>query len=135
MNLAYEAATADLRDVNMIDPFHMDAYGETTVNYNRDIEGFPIVNTILTRIMNKTIYQSPTDMGVNMAGYCITDDAVVREAATQEIARRYYHAWCACRMGQETPDTAHRIETLLSQLDVDVEELRRVVRPARKKRS
>ena len=119
VNLAYEAATADLRDVNMIDPFHMDAYGETTVNYNRDIEGFPIVNTILTRILNKTIYQSPTDMGVNMAGYCITDDAAVREAATQEIVRRYYHTWCECRMGREEPDTAHRIETLLSQLDVN----------------
>lgn len=133
VNLAYEAATADLRDVNMIDPFHMDAYGETTVNYNRDIEGFPIVNTILTRIMNKTIYKSPTDMGVNMAGYCITDDEAVREAATQEIVRRYYHAWCECRLGREEPDTAHRIETLLSQLNADVETVRRVVRPAKQK--
>ena len=133
VNLAYEAATADLRDVNMIDPFHMDAYGETTVNYNRDIEGFPIVNTILTRIMNKTIYKSPTDMGVNMAGYCITDDEVVREAATQEIVRRYYNTWCECRLGREEPGTAHRIETLLSQLNVNAEELRRVVRPAKEK--
>ena len=133
VNLAYEAATADLRDVNMIDPFHMDAYGETTVNYNRDIEGFPIVNTILTRIMNKTIYKSPTDMGVNMAGYCITNDEVVREAATQEIVRRYYHTWCECRLGREEPAKAHRIETLLSQLNVDTEELRRVVRPAKEK--
>ena len=133
VNLAYEAATADLRDVNMIDPFHMDAYGKATVNYNRDIEGFPIVNTILTRIMNRTIYKSPTDMGVNMAGYCITDDAVVREAATQEIVRRYYHTWCECRMGREEPDTAHRIETLLSQLDADAEKVRRVVLPAKRK--
>ena len=86
VNVAYEAATADLRDVNMIDPFHLAAYGTTAVNYNRDIEAFPVVRTILGRICGEDLYRSPTDMGVNMIGRCITDDAVVREAARQEIA-------------------------------------------------
>ena len=129
VNLAYEAATADLKDVNMIDPYHLDAYGLTTVNYNRDIEGFPIVNTILTRIMNRTIYRSPTDMGVNMAGNCIIDDEVCREAAKQEIIRRYYRAWSDCRVGRESEETAHRIEVLLQQLGVSPDE-RSTVRPA-----
>ncbi|MBE6935539.1 MAG: DUF1846 domain-containing protein [Ruminococcaceae bacterium] len=133
VNLAYEAATADLKDVNMIDPLHLDAYGVTAVNYNRDIEGFPIVNTILTRITNKTIYQSPTDMGVNTIASCIVDDEVVREAATQEIVRRYYKTWCECRMGREETDTAYRIEKLLSQLDVDPESARPVAVAAKRK--
>ena len=129
VNLAYEAATADLNDVNMIDPYHLDAYGKTTVNYNRDIEGFPIVNTILTRITNSVVYRSPTDMGVNMAGNCIIDDEACREAATQEIIRRYYHAWSDCRLGREKEETAHRIEVLLQQIGATAED-RRVVRPA-----
>ena len=90
VNLAYEAATADLNDVNMIDPFHLDAYGVTTVNYNRDIEIFPVVNAMFELIAGKSPYKSPTDMGVNMAGNCIVDDAVCREASRKEILRRYY---------------------------------------------
>ena len=94
VNLAYEAATADLADVNMIDPFHLEAYGKTTVNYNRDVEAFPIVRNILSRISGDNVYQSPTDMGVNMVGYAITDDQVVREASGQEIIRRFFKALC-----------------------------------------
>ena len=90
VNLAYEAATADLNDVNMIDPFHLEAYGETTVNYNRDIEIFPVVNAMFELIAGKSPYRSPTDMGVNMAGNCIIDDEVCREASLKEIVRRYY---------------------------------------------
>ena len=90
VNLAYEAATADLSDVNMIDPFHLDAYGITVVNYNRDVEVFPVLRTMFERIFGSSPYQSPTDMGVNMIGNCIIDDSVVRNAANQEIIRRYY---------------------------------------------
>lgn len=119
VNLAYEAATADLKDVNMIDPFHLEAYGKTAVNYNRDIEVFPIVNTILTRITGqKDIYQSPTDMGVNMAGYGIYDDEVVKEAARQEIIRRYYKAVCDNKQGRVDADTASRVEILMKQIDI-----------------
>ena len=94
VNLAYEAATADLNDVNMIDPFHLDAYGKTTVNYNRDIEIFPVLNAILQQILGESPYKSPTDMGVNMAGNCIIDDDAVRSAAKDEIIRRYYTNLC-----------------------------------------
>ena len=99
VNLAYEAATADLNDVNMIDPFHLDAYGKTAVNYNRDIEVFPVLNAIFERISGTSPYKSPTDMGVNMAGFCITDDAAVCDAAKQEILRRYYNGMCQQRQG------------------------------------
>lgn len=92
VNLAYEAATADLNDVNMIDPFHLEAYGETTVNYNRDVEIFPVLNAIFEGIYGSSPYKSPTDMGVNMVGNCIIDDEACREASRQEILRRYYHA-------------------------------------------
>ena len=92
VNLAYEAATADLNDVNMIDPFHLEAYGETTVNYNRDVEIFPVLNTIFEKIYGESPYKSPTDMGVNMAGNCICDDEACGEASKQEIIRRYYAA-------------------------------------------
>ena len=94
VNIAYEAATADLDDVNMIDPFHLEAYGETTVNYNRDVEIFPVMNALFDDIYGKTPYKSPTDMGVNMAGFCICDDEVCCEASRQEIIRRYYKALC-----------------------------------------
>ena len=94
VNVAYEAATVDLNDVNMIDPFHLEAYGKTTVNYNRDIEIFPVLNAMLEKISGSSPYRSPTDMGVNMAGYCIFDDAAVCEAANMEIIRRYYTAAC-----------------------------------------
>lgn len=119
VNLAYEAATADLKDVNMIDPFHLEAYGKTAVNYNRDIEVFPIVRAILERITGRNdIYCSPTDMGVNMAGFAISDDGAVREAAKQEIIRRYYKARCDVRQGTADEETASRIELILKQLSL-----------------
>ncbi|STE01721.1 Uncharacterized protein conserved in bacteria [Corynebacterium striatum] len=92
VNLAYEAATVDLNDANVIDHFHLSAYGESTVNYNRDVEAFPLLKTLLEKLTGNTPYQSPTDMGVNMAGFCITDDEVCREASKQEIIRRYFKA-------------------------------------------
>ena len=92
VNLAYEAATADLNDINMIDPFHLEAYGETTVNYNRDVEIFPVLNAMFERILGKSPYKSPTDMGVNMVGYCICDDECAKQASVDEILRRYYKA-------------------------------------------
>lgn len=119
VNLAYEAATADLKDVNMIDSFHLEAYGKTSVNYNRDIEVFPIVRTILQRITGKNdIYQSPTDMGVNMAGYGISNDDVVKKAAKQEIIRRYYKAVCDNKQGIVDIDTANRVELIMNQIDL-----------------
>ncbi len=133
VNLAYEAATADLDDVNMIDPFHLEAYGETTVNYNRDIEAFPIVKNILTRIMGEeNVYKSPTDMGVNMAGYAIVDDAAVREAACQEIIRRYYKALCDAKQGKGTQAAVDKIKLIMQQLNLHRAD-RAVVAPALKK--
>jgi len=102
VNLAYEAATADLDDVNMIDPFHLDAYGVTTVNYNRDVEIFPVLDAMFKRIYGKSPYKSPTDMGVNTVGDCIIDDDVCREASKQEIIRRYYAAACNAKQGLQT---------------------------------
>jgi len=133
VNLAYEAATADLKDVNLIDPFHLEAYGETTVNYNRDIEVFPIVRTILTKITgDANLYRSPTDMGVNMVGYGITDDNVVREAAKQEIIRRWFKAKCDFRSGRCNEDTVSRIEMLMKELDLSPSD-RKPVKPALEK--
>lgn len=133
VNLAYEAATADLKDVNMIDPFHLEAYSDTAVNYNRDIEVFPIVKNILTRITGKNdIYQSPTDMGVNMAGYGISNDDVVKNAATQEIIRRYFKAVCDCKQGRVDIDTVNRIDMLMKQLDISKKD-RKVVEKANAK--
>ena len=100
VNLAYEAATADLNDVNMIDPFHLEAYNETAVNYNRDVEAFPVLNAILEKISGTSPYKSPTDMGVNMAGRCIIDDDACQEASRQEIIRRYFHTMCDQRLGR-----------------------------------
>ena len=102
----------------MIDPFHLEAYGKTTVNYNRDVEIFPVLNTILEKISGKSVYKSPTDMGVNMAGNCITDDEIVREAAKEEIIRRYYDAVCAVRKGLESSEVVARIELLMNQLGI-----------------
>ena len=116
VNLAYEAATADLNDVNMIDPFHLEAYGVTTVNYNRDVEIFPVLNAMFQRIYGSSPYKSPTDMGVNMAGYCISDDAVCCAAARQEILRRYYATACAQLRGLCAPVETQRQELLLNQL-------------------
>ena len=119
VNLAYEAATADLNDVNMIDPFHLAAYGETTVNYNRDVEVFPVLSAIFQRIMGESPYKTPTDMGVNMIGGCIVDDAVVCAAARQEILRRYYDALCERRQGRGSDETVYKLELLMSKAQVD----------------
>lgn len=119
VNLAYEAATADLKDVNMIDPFHLEAYNEKAVNYNRDIEVFPVVRTIMQRITGRDdIYQSPTDMGVNMAGYGICNDDAVQAAAKQEIIRRYYKAVCDHKQGGGDVETANRIELIMKNIDI-----------------
>ena len=116
INLAYEAATADLDDVNMIDPFHLEAYGETTVNYNRDVEIFAVLNAILTRIYGESAYKSPTDMGVNMAGNCIISDEACRNASKQEIIRRYYSAACALRQGLGTVEEVRKIELIMNSI-------------------
>ena len=129
VNLAYEAATADLSDVNMIDPFHLEAYGQTTVNYNRDVEAFPVLVAMFEKILGQCPYKSPTDMGVNMVGNCIVDDEVVRQASGQEIIRRYYEAQCDHRKGKITDDTLRKLELLMKKAGVD-ETDRRVVAPA-----
>jgi len=115
VNLAYEAATADLEDVNMIDPFHLDAYGTTAVNYNRDVEIFPVMNALFDDIYGNTPYKSPTDMGVNMAGFCISDDEVCREASLQEIIRRYYTALCNFADGKATEAEVNKIALLMKR--------------------
>ena len=126
VNLAYEAATADLNDVNMIDPFHLQAYGETTVNYNRDVEVFPVLAAMFEKIMGESPYKSPTDMGVNMVGNCIVDDDVVCAAARQEIIRRYYTALCDCRRGQGRDEIVYKLELLMKQAGIS-RELRPVI--------
>lgn len=118
VNLAYEAATADLNDVNMIDPFHLEAYGVTTVNYNRDIEIYPVLAAMFEGIYGECPYQSPTDMGVNMAGNCIIDDEVCQEASRQEIIRRYYHSMNRLRREEATKDEIYKLELLLKQAKV-----------------
>jgi uncharacterized protein (UPF0371 family) len=132
VNIAYEAATADLNDVNMIDPFHLEAYGETTVNYNRDVEIFPVLKTMFERIYGECPYKSPTDMGVNMAGNCITDDDAVSLAAKAEIIRRYYGALCKKRQTNAGEEEIHKIELLMQQAEITVED-RPVVGAALKK--
>ena len=122
VNLAYEAATADLNDVNMIDPFHLEAYGVTTVNYNRDIEIFPVVNAMFELIAGKSPYKSPTDMGVNMAGNCIVDDEVCREASRNEIVRRYFKALCDQKTGKNVDGELFKLELLLNQAGLAVGE-------------
>ena len=126
VNIAYEAATSDLNDVNMIDPFHLEAYGKTTVNYNRDIEIFPVLNAMLEKILGESPYKSPTDMGVNMAGNCIIDDDVVCRASKDEIIRRYYVAMCDNRKGLVSEDEVYKLELLLKQANVTIDE-RKVV--------
>ena len=132
VNLAYEAATADLSDVNMIDPFHLQAYGEATVNYNRDIEIFPVLSTMFGKIYGESPYKSPTDMGVNMAGYCIYDDDAVCEASKQEVIRRYYKTACDCRLGREKDSTLEKIKSIMQQLGVTPKD-RHTVTPALEK--
>lgn len=120
VNIAYEAATADLGDVNMIDPWHLEAYGKTTVNYNRDIEIFPVLKATFEKIYGACPYQSPTDMGVNMAGNCIVDDAAVREAANQEVIRRYYTACCDALRGRDCKEEIYKLELLMNQAELSV---------------
>lgn len=125
VNLAYEAATADLADVNMIDPFHLEAYGATTVNYNRDVEVFPVLRAMFKGILGECPYKSPTDMGVNMAGFCIFDDVAVCKAARQEIIRRYFAALCNRRQGAGNDVEVQKIEILMQQLVIDIKEERK----------
>lgn len=122
VNLAYEAATVDLNDVNMIDPFHLEAYGETTVNYNRDIEVFPVLNAIFEKILGESPYKSPTDMGVNMAGNCIVDDDVVRKASRDEIIRRYYQVLKDKTNGKCDNEVIYKMELIMKQAGVTCEE-------------
>lgn len=122
VNLAYEAATADLNDINMIDPFHLEAYGETTVNYNRDIEIFPVLNAIFEGIYGENPYKSPTDMGVNMAGNCIVDDAVCREASHMEIIRRYYTALNGVVKEKASENEVYKIELLMKQAKITTDD-------------
>ena len=124
VNLAYEAATADLADVNMIDPFHLEAYGETTVNYNRDVEIFPVVNATFERIFGQSPYKSPTDMGVNMAGFAIIDDEACQEASRAEIIRRYYQAKCAVRQGLSDGSDVTKLETILNKSSIETSDRR-----------
>ena len=132
VNLAYEAATADLNDVNMIDPFHLQAYGETTVNYNRDVEVFPVLQAMFQEIMGESPYKSPTDMGVNMVGSCIADDGAVCAAAKREIVRRYYAALCDRRRGQGSDEIVYKLELLMKQAQAGPE-LRPVIQAAEDK--
>ncbi len=130
VNIAYEAATADIRDFNMIDPFHLEAYGETTINYNRDVEVFPVLKRILEKITgNESLYQSPTDMGVNRCGFAIVDDEVVREAAKQEVIRRYYRYGCEYMKGFTDKETVQRVELAVRDFKMKPED-RSVVQPA-----
>lgn len=118
VNIAYEAATADLNDLNMIDPFHLETYGETTVNYNRDIEIFPVLNAMFQQISGSNPYNSPTDMGVNMAGNCIIDDAICKEASHQEIIRRYYQCLCDIKRGRCSKEMLYKLQLLMKQADI-----------------
>lgn len=132
VNVAYEAATADLNDVNMIDPFHLEAYGKTAINYNRDIEIFPVLNAIFEGIYGVNPYKSPTDMGVNMAGYCISDDDVCCEASKAEIIRRYYTALCNLAVGKSDESEVTKIALLMKQAKISVDD-RKPVAAAKEK--
>jgi uncharacterized protein (UPF0371 family) len=130
VNIAYEAATADIKDYNLIDPFHLEAYDKKAINYNRDVEIFPVLRRILKKISGgNSIYQSPTDMGVNRVGFAITDDALAREASKQEIIRRYYRYRCEYVMGLTDKDTLQRVELLIRDINISPE-YRSVIEPA-----
>lgn len=129
VNIAYEAATSDLNDVNMIDPFHLEAYGKTAVNYNRDVEIFPVLNAMFEKLLGESPYKSPTDMGVNMAGNCIIDDKAVCKAAADEIIRRYYVGMCDFKKGLISEDEVYKLELLMKQVNVTVDD-RKVVAAA-----
>jgi len=122
VNVAYEAATADLNDINMIDPFHLEAYGKTTVNYNRDVEIFPVVRAMFEKISGESPYKSPTDMGVNMAGYCIINDEVCRNAAKMEIIRRYFQTACSVRQGFGEPAETAKVELLMNKTGISIQD-------------
>ena len=126
VNVAYEAATADLADVNMIDPYHMEAYQTLAVNYNRDVEIFPVVSAMLQRILGYSPYKSPTDMGVNMAGFCIIDDEACKDASKAEIIRRYYVAQCDARRGRISKDVVSKIELLMSKSGISINDRKTV---------
>ena len=132
VNVAYEAATADLKDINMIDSFHLEAYGISAVNYNRDLEVFPILKNILNKITGEDIYKSPTDMGVNSIGKCITDNSVIEESAKKEILRRYYKALQDVKVKDIDPDIPKRIKLLLNELKID-ESILPTIKAAREK--
>lgn len=133
INLAYEAATVDIDDVNMIDPFHLDSYNITAVNYNRDIEAFPIVKTILSKVMNgKDVYKSPTDMGVNMVGYCLFHDDILIEASKQEILRRYFKTLCDYKLGKVEKDVVEKMARIMNLVNVTIDD-RILVKAARDK--
>ena len=119
VNVAYEAATADLADINMIDPFHLEKYDEKAINYNRDVEVFPLLKTLIKNIANKDIYYSPTDMGVNMAGFCIADDKACSDASKDEIVRRYYDALVSYRKGNIDKIVIEKLELLMNQMEID----------------
>ncbi|MDO5534264.1 MAG: DUF1846 domain-containing protein [Propionibacteriaceae bacterium] len=129
VNVAYEAATVDLDDVNMIDPFHLAAYGEQVVNYNRDVEVFPVLKALFERVLGASPYQSPTDMGVNMAGHCISDDGICRRASEQEVIRRYYKALVQEKRDELEPIQSDKLALLMGQLGISRED-RPTVRPA-----
>ncbi len=132
VNIAYEAATADLNDMNMIDPFHMEAYGEMAVNYNRDVEIFPVLSAMLQKVLGECPYKSPTDMGVNMAGHCIIDADVVSKACQQEVIRRYYSALLQVRKGVFSKEVISKIEVLMQKMRISIAD-RAVVKPALEK--
>lgn len=129
VNLAYEAATADLNDTNMIDNFHLEKYQKMAVNYNRDLEVFPVLKAIFNKIMGEDIYYSPTDMGVNMIGSCILDDEVIKKACHQEITRRYYKAMCDYKIGNLDEEPAQHIKMIMNELGINAEEERTVINP------
>ncbi len=135
VNVAYEAATADLKDVNMIDSFHLEKYGITSVNYNRDLAVFPVLKSILHKITGEDIYYSPTDMGVNMIGSCIDDDEAICAASRQEIIRRYYKALCDYKTGDADEEVYKRIKVLMNELEIDPLKERKVINVARDKSS
>lgn len=118
VNLAYEAATANLSDVNMIDPFHLQEYGKVAINYNRDVEAFPVLNNLLTKVIGECIYKSPTDMGVNMVGYCISDDEACREASNQEIIRRCYQAQVDYVHDKIDENVINKLENILTKSNI-----------------
>ena len=132
VNMAYESATANLNDVNMIDPYHLEAYGKLAVNYNRDVEAFPVLKKMLEKIMGDAPYKSPTDMGVNMVGFCIVDDKAAIEASKDEIIRRYYNALIDYRLAKGTYQSVEKIQTLMSNLDIKADD-RKVAIKAREK--